>query len=83
MADCEDEDEIKIETGADDSNFAEEHGDVVTCVFQKLLCNQKASDTMQQHQIFYSRYSVKIKLCNLIINNESCKHIISSALWII
>jgi len=43
MMDYENEDEEKIETEPDDSDFAEEHGDVVTCVIQKLQCNQKAS----------------------------------------
>jgi len=44
---------------ASDSDYAEEHEDHVACVVQKLLCNQKFSDTTQQHQIFYSKYSIK------------------------
>jgi len=43
----EGEDEVKIKTEPDDSDFAKEHGDIITCVIQKLLCNQKAFDTMQ------------------------------------
>jgi len=35
-----------------DSDFAEEHGDFVAFVVQKLLCNQKFPDT-KRHQIFY------------------------------
>jgi len=42
--DGEEEFEIKE---ADDSDFVEEHGDAVTCVVQKLPCNQKAFDTTQ------------------------------------
>jgi len=80
MADYENEGEVEIETEPDDSDFAEEHGDVVTCIIQKLLCNQKAFDTTQRHQIFYSMCSIKNKMCNLIINNESYKNIVSSAL---
>ena len=35
---------------------------------------------MQRHQIFYSRCSVKSKVCNLIINNGSCVNVMSRAL---
>ena len=55
-------------------------GEVATCVVQWLLCNQKNPDTIQRHQIFYSRCSVKNKVCNLIINNDNCENIISTAL---
>ena len=65
---------------ASDSDFAEEYGDLIACGVQRLLCNKKFPDTTQQYQIFYSRYSVKNKVCNLIIDNESCKNIISSVL---
>ena len=75
----EDKDVVEIETELEDSDFAEEHGESATCVVQQ-LCNQKTPDTTQCHQIFYSRCSVKNKTCNLIIDNESCENIISSAL---
>jgi len=39
MADCEEEDEVQIETEPKDSDFVEEHGDLVVCVIQKVLCN--------------------------------------------
>ena len=71
MADYEDEDEVLIEIEPEDSNFVEEDGEVATCVAQWLLCNQKNLDTTQRHQIFYSRCSVKNRVCNLIIDNGS------------
>jgi len=80
MADYEDADEMENETEPKDSNFTEEHGESVTCMVQQLLCNQKALDTTQRHQIFYSRCSVKNKVCNLIIDNGSCENIVSHAL---
>ena len=80
MANYEDEDEMEIETEPEDSDFAEEHGESATFVVHRLLCNQKAPDTTQWHQIFYSMCLVKNKVCNLIIDNESCENIISSAL---
>jgi len=83
MVDYEDdgEEEVVIED-LNDSNFAEEQEDFVACVVQKLLCNQKAPDTTQQHQIFYSRCSVKNKVCNIIIDNKNCENIVSRALII-
>ena len=52
----------------------------MTCVVQRLLCNQKVTDPTQRHQIFYSRCSVNSKVCNLIIDNGSCENIVSRAL---
>jgi len=80
MADYENEDEVLIETEPKDSHFVEEDGEEATCVVQRLLCNQKNPDTTQRHQIFYSRCSVKNKVCNLITDNESCENIVSTAL---
>ena len=83
MADYEDEDQVLIETESKDSDFVEEEGEAATCVIQRLLCNQsnqKNLGTTQRHQIFYSRCSVKNKVCNLIIDNDSCEDIISTAL---
>jgi len=70
------EEEVEIEK-LNDSDFADKHGKAATCVVQKLLCNQKAPDTTQRHQIFYSTCLVKSKVCNLIIDNRSCENIIS------
>jgi len=39
----------------------------------------KRPTILQHHPIFYSRCSVKSK-CHLIINNRSCKNLISRAL---
>jgi len=79
MADYEDEVEVKIKTKLEDSDFTEEHEEPATCVVQRLLCNQKAYDTTQRHQ--YSKCSVKRKVCNLLIDNESCENIIFRALF--
>jgi len=41
MADYEDEDEVLIETGLEDSDFVKKEGEATTCVIQQLPCNQK------------------------------------------
>jgi len=71
---------VLIKTELEDSHFVKEHGDLVACIIQKVLCSQKIPDTTQRLQIFYSRCSTKDKICNLIINNESYKNIISRVL---
>jgi len=80
MADYEEEDDILIKTEPADSDFVEEHGEPITFVVQKVLCNLNVPDAMQRHQIFYSRCSVKDKVCNLIIDNGSCENFVSKAL---
>ena len=60
---------VVIEEGSD-SDFAEEHGDPIACVVQKLLCNQKVPNTTQRHQIFYSRYSVKARYATSSLTME-------------
>jgi len=81
MADYEDGKEKWYEIEElNNSDFDDGHGEFATCIVQKLLCNQEAPDTMQRYQIFYSRYSFKSKVCNLIIDNVSCKNIVSRAL---
>ena len=80
MTDYKEEDNVLIEIESEDSDFVEEHGDPVTCVIQKVLCSQKIPDTTKRHQIFYSRCSIKDKVCNLIIDNRSYENIIFRAL---
>jgi len=81
LSDYEDdgEEEVEIED-LGEIDFAEEQEDSVTCVVQRLLCNQKAPDTTQRHQIFYSRCSIKNKVYNLIIDNGSCENVVSRAI---
>jgi len=70
MAGYKDDGEKKVEIEKlNDPNFVEEQGDYIAYVVQRLLCNQKAPDSTQRHQIFYSKSSVKSKIRNLIIDN--------------
>jgi len=47
MADYEEEDDVLIETVLEDPDFVGEHRDLVFCVIQKVICNQKVPDTTQ------------------------------------
>ena len=80
MADYEGEDQVMIEIEQKNSDFVEEEGEAVTCVIQRLLCNQKNPHTTQRHKIFYSKCLVKNKVSNLIIDNGSCENIVSTTL---
>ena len=73
VVDYGDEDKGVIIDDASDTDFVKEHGDPVACVIQKLLCNQMIFDTTQRHQIFYSRCSIKDKVCNLTSIMEAAR----------
>ena len=49
MMDYGDNEEGVVIEEVSDFDFAEEQGELVTCVIQKLLCNQKTPDTAQRH----------------------------------
>jgi len=77
MANYEDDEEEELDIEEpNDSDFANKHGESATW----LLCNQKVPNTTQRHQIFYSRYSIKSEICNIIIDNEGCENIVFRAL---
>lgn len=61
------------------TKFAEEEGDQVSCVVQKLLFSPKL-DSSQRNRIFHSKCSLNQKVCNLIIDNRSCENIVLRAL---
>ena len=84
MMDCEDdeEDEFEIEE-PNGSVFADEHGESTSCIVQRFLCNQKASGTTQQYQIFYLRCSVKCKVCNSSLTMEVARILSLKHLWAI
>jgi len=80
MTDYEDDEEEGFEIEElNDSDFAKKHGESETCCLD-IVVQPKGPNTTQRHQIFYSRCSVKSKVCNLIIQNECCENFISKTL---
>ena len=59
MVDYEDEGKVNVETESEDSDFAEEHGESVTCMVHRLLCNREAPNTA--HDIKFSTQGVRLK----------------------
>jgi len=64
---------------SDDSDFVEEHGDHVACCLENTLQSEDSQHRTMTWNL-YSRCSVKGKVCNLIIDNGSCKNFVSKAL---
>jgi len=82
VAGYEEEYNVLIEIEPEDSDFAEKHGDLVTCVIQIVLCRQKIPDIIQRHQIFYSRCSVRIRFAVLSLTMKVARKSSLEYLWI-
>ena len=80
MAYYECEDEVKIDTESEDSDFAEKHGRSPPVWYSG--CSATKIPPPLYNDIKYSTQSVwsKNKVCNLIKDNESYKNIVSRAL---
>nr|GLL48175.1 uncharacterized protein LOC109163967 [Ipomoea trifida] len=59
---------------------AEEVGEHLNCVVQRLLYTTKKNNPAQRNNIFRAHCSVLGKVCKLIIDNGSCDNIVSKAL---
>ncbi|GJT73641.1 transposon ty3-I gag-pol polyprotein [Tanacetum coccineum] len=52
----------------------------VTYVVQRTLCSPKVSDSSQGNKIFQTKCLVKEKICSVMIDEGSCKNLVSKAL---
>lgn len=78
--DTEEEGVIEAENDGyyDDAKYALEDGARVSCLVHRVFCVARQKD--QQNNIFHSNCSINKKVCNLIVNNGSCKNFITQRL---
>ena len=63
------------------AKFAERDvGEEVACIVQRFLLTPKKSNDSQRHKIFRTRCTIRNKVCNLIIDDESSENVVSKAL---
>ena len=84
--DYEGEDEQNFEEGGDKDEFlegadiAEEQGEPVNFVIQRVMCSTKLEDSTQRNNIFKTCCSVQGKVCDLIVDSGSCENFVSRKL---
>lgn len=84
VEDTNDEDELEYEANNDrienyeGAEFAEDEGELVTCVVQRVLCTAK--QTSQINKLFCSFCSVNRRVCTLIVDSGSCENFVAMRL---
>lgn len=68
------------EDDVDEELVMGDEGEPINCIFQHFLLTMKVVEHNQRPTIFKTRCTVKNRVCNVIIDNGSCKNIVSKAL---
>lgn len=76
----EEEPESSAEFEDEQIMVAEDEGEYINCVVQRVLLSPKQAEYSQRHQIFRTRCTIQVKVCDVIIDGGCCENIISKSL---
>ncbi|XP_056176570.1 uncharacterized protein LOC130140664 [Syzygium oleosum] len=72
----EPEDEVYEEDWGNEEEIVDEEGEHVNCVVRRLLLAPRKEDS-QRNNLFCTRCNISGKVCDVIIDSESCENIVS------
>lgn len=66
---------------SEDVAYAEpDNGDALSCVIQKILLAPTTVTMLQRHELFRTRFTIKGKICNIIMDSGSNENMVSKKL---